>query len=935
MPSVSVIIPAFNAAATLSATLESILQQTLADWEAIIVDDGSTDFTASNAMVWCGRDPRFKLIGQRNLGPSAARNQGARNANAPWLLFLDADDLISADHLASLTATVAESPETDLAYSGWTKIATDGRIGTTQMPPAEHHFERLAAYNIFCIHECLVRRDIFRDVGGFDTTLSTCEEWDLWQRLARSGAKFTPAGGGLALYRMRAESLSHRPDLLFKGASEVIRRGHRPDPRVLNPVQAYANGAAAEKLPQALMYFALWCGGLLIGSGKNPSDFLLNVPLTEVGEFDRDGAVSAIEGSVPAGACAVQADWSRLWPRLRRTIYDAYKVVEQRCGIPNFADQCMEELQRRLQWLWVDESPSVPKDKASPDSEPLADDSKVQFGDFWRLEPIGKEWGYDRGDPIDRMYIESFLQRHCEDIRGRVLEAGDDSYTNRFGGDRVTRKDVIHVSPECKTATIVADLASGDHIPSDSFDCIILTQTLHLIFDLRSAVRTIERILKPGGTLLLTVPGISQMDYGEWAEDWHWSMTVHSVRRLLSERFPPESVEVESRGNVLSATAFLQGLSQQDIGDFGFQIDDPHYPLTVLARATKPAAVPAKTSSRSKPSKSGSAIPTKSGSGEPPIILMYHRVDIPKHDPWLLRVSRENLSEQLQLLSAERDIVPLPWLISKLSEGTVPQGTACLTFDDGYADVLNNGRPLLEKHGCPATIFLPTQYIGSDGGFWWDILVRIMFETSDLPAQLTLRVAGVKHTWQLESPSGSSADNAVALADLHLELWKLLKPLSSQERHAALEQLALWAGTDAAPRPADRTVSLEEVSRLIEPGFIDVGAHSLTHPSLPLLAKQEMEHEIVASRNACEELFGAPVRSFAYPFGDVDETTASTIRAAGFELACTTIGGAVTLQQDRMHAPRIFVGNWGAEEFERKVLYSHKTLTTGPAPLQP
>jgi peptidoglycan/xylan/chitin deacetylase (PgdA/CDA1 family)/SAM-dependent methyltransferase len=935
MASVSVIIPAFNAAATLSATLESVLQQTLADWEAIIVDDGSTDFTASNAMVWCDRDPRFRFMRQANLGPSAARNEGARNATAPWLLFLDADDLISPDHLASLIAAVAERPQTDLAYSSCAKVATDGRIGASEMPPADNHFERLAAYNIFGIHACLVRRELFNSAGGFDTRLSTCEEWDLWQRLARSGAKFTPAGGGLALYRMRAESLSHRAELLFKGASEVIRRGHGPDRRVINPVQAHANGAPAEKLPQALMYFALWCSGLLIGSGKDPSDFLLNVPLTEVGEFDRDGAVSAIEGSVPAGACAVQADWSKLWPELQGTIYDAYKIVEQRCGIANFAGGCMEELERRLQWLWVQKSLSVPKVEASPKSGMLAADGKIHFGDFWRLEPIGKQWGYDRGDPIDRMYIDTFLQRHREDIRGRVLEAGDDSYTKRFGEERVTQRDVIHVSPECETATIVADLASADHIPSDSFDCIILTQTLHLIFDLRSAIRTIERILKPGGTLLLTVPGISQMDYGEWGKDWHWSMTVHSVKRLLTERFPRESVEVESRGNVLSATAFLQGLSQQDIGDFAFQMDDPNYPLTVLARATKPAAVSKKANHRSKTSKPGSAILRKSGSREPPIILMYHRVDVPKHDPWLLRVSGENLSEQLQLLSAQRDVVPLPWLIAKLSEGTVPQGTACLTFDDGYADVLDNGKPLLEKHGCPATIFLPTQYIGSDGGFWWDILARIIFETSNLPTQLTLTVAGTDHAWRLDGASGNSTGSAVSLADLHLALWKLLKPLSSQERHAALEQLAFWAGTDAAPRPVDRTVSSEEASRLIEPGFIDVGAHSLTHPSLPLLVKQEMEHEIVASRNACEELFGAPVRSFAYPFGDVDETTASAVRAAGFELACTTIGGAVTLQQDRMHAPRIFVGNWGADEFERNVLYSHNDQTTGPAPFQP
>jgi peptidoglycan/xylan/chitin deacetylase (PgdA/CDA1 family) len=306
---------------------------------------------------------------------------------------------------------------------------------------------------------------------------------------------------------------------------------------------------------------------------------------------------------------------------------------------------------------------------------------------------------------------------------------------------------------------------------------------------------------------------------------------------------------------------------------------------------------------------------------------MYHRVNTAEHDPWLLQVSPENLSDQLQLLTAERDVVPISWLISQLNEGSVPQGTACLTFDDGYADVLYNGKAVLEKHGCPATMFLAPHYIGNAEGYWWDILARVMFETSHLPPQLTLTVAGTEHAWRLRDPAGNGAeivDDAMSLADLHLSIWKLLKPLQAEERSDLLEKLALWAGTDAATRSTDRTVSLEEASRLIDPGFIDVGAHSLTHPSLPALSREEMQREIIASRKACEQLAGVSVNAFAYPFGDVDEVTASAVRAAGFDIACTTIGGAVTLEQDRMRLPRIFVGDWKAEEFDRKVLYSHQ-----------
>ena len=140
--------------------------------------------------------------------------------------------------------------------------------------------------------------------------------------------------------------------------------------------------------------------------------------------------------------------------------------------------------------------------------------------------------------PIDRHYIENFLARHKPDIRGRVLEIGDNGYTRRFGADQVIKSDVLHVSEGNPEATIIADLTSAPQIPSDSFDCIILTQTLQLIYDTRAALRTCYRILKPGGILLATFPGISQIDSGEWGNSWYWAFTALSARWLFEEIFP-------------------------------------------------------------------------------------------------------------------------------------------------------------------------------------------------------------------------------------------------------------------------------------------------------------------------------------------------------------------------------------------------------------
>jgi len=231
------------------------------------------------------------------------------------------------------------------------------------------------------------------------------------------------------------------------------------------------------------------------------------------------------------------------------------------------------------------------KTEGAPFSKaPVPAVGEVQFGDFLRLQPIGTNWGYDRGRPIDRLYIESFIQQHRTDIRGRVLEAGDNSYTVRFGGAQVTKSDVLHVDRGTPGATIVADLSAADHIESELFDCIILTQTLQYIFDVRGAVRTLRRILKPGGVLLLSVPGIGQLNPDRWEDLRFWSFTVAGLRRLLLDQFPPTAVGVHSRGNVLAATAFLQGLAQEDIPTIGdLLIDDPHYPLTILARAARPS----------------------------------------------------------------------------------------------------------------------------------------------------------------------------------------------------------------------------------------------------------------------------------------------------------------------------------------------------------
>lgn len=214
----------------------------------------------------------------------------------------------------------------------------------------------------------------------------------------------------------------------------------------------------------------------------------------------------------------------------------------------------------------------------------------VNFGSLRRTAPISTHWGYDRGVPIDRYYIERFLAEHADAVRGRVLEVADNEYTRRFGAERVTQSDILHNAPGSSRATLVADLAHGDELPSNAFDCIICTQTLQLIYDVQAAVETLHRILKPGGTLLATVPVITQISRADMDRTGdYWRFTSAAVQRLFADRFPGGKVTVKAHGNVVASIAFLHGLAVEELKRRELDWEDPDFELVVTVHAVKGA----------------------------------------------------------------------------------------------------------------------------------------------------------------------------------------------------------------------------------------------------------------------------------------------------------------------------------------------------------
>jgi hypothetical protein len=218
-------------------------------------------------------------------------------------------------------------------------------------------------------------------------------------------------------------------------------------------------------------------------------------------------------------------------------------------------------------------------------------DGPGSWGSLRRVEPLSRSFGFERGTPVDRRYIEGFLAAHAGDIRGRVLEVGDDSYTRRFGTG-VTRCDVLNAVPG-DHVTVVGDLATGAGIPVAAYDCIILTQTLPFIFDVAAAVRTCCRALVPGGVVLVTVPGISQIsrhDMDRWGDFWRF--TDLSVRRLFAAAFGP-SVVVQVHGNVLAAVALMHGVAAEELTASELAAQDRDYQVLITVRAIRAMDPPA------------------------------------------------------------------------------------------------------------------------------------------------------------------------------------------------------------------------------------------------------------------------------------------------------------------------------------------------------
>ncbi|MEM7582209.1 MAG: trifunctional glycosyltransferase/class I SAM-dependent methyltransferase/polysaccharide deacetylase [Acidobacteriota bacterium] len=875
-PEVSVIIPAFNAAETLHEPLASLHAQTYGDWEAIIVDDGSTDDTLRLAERFAADDPRFRTLRQDNAGVSAARNAGLAAARGEWLLFLDADDTVAPEYLERMMAASAADDSLEAVYCGWASVSPDGQQVCTNLPKESGDlFETLAVDWRFAIHACVVRKALAEEVGGFETELVTSEDWDFWQRIARLGTRFGAVPEVLAFYRMRPGSASKQAHRMLADALRVLEQGQVPDPRVPRPHPVHPEGLAEEPEIVTLQrfYFLCFSAGLVAGTGGDAkpllelledetfpnldpyltADWMVSAamdasgrPVPEWGEAWRDAEPSAIDFLTALEAHAeapglaskasrtarllVRARMARVSPlhllaalppkALLRLMYAKASV---RRGVGEVGGHLRMWLTHGLRMMprFYQRYRKVRQRYLQPESRSSLDKFFQQKADPWGYTSAYEQTKYEQTLDLVPEGSARVLEVGCAEghfsaqLAPRVgsLLATDIS---QVAVDRAAERCAEHDNARFQTLDL-----SKDAIPG-KFDAIVCSEVLYYLGRRKRLEAVAERFaeaLEPGGQLVMAHANLTVDDPGRPGFDWSFNYGV----KTIGETFAAESK-----------------LSFEE------ELQTPYYRVQRFERSDSPRrqAPAIHTAEYATPPADVEHHMVWNGVGDRLPILMYHRVaDEGSEALAPYRVTVSAFEEQLRYLRDHgyRSIDLADWYQFVVFGGALPRGAVLITFDDGYRDFQDNAWPLLEQYGFSATVFLVAEKIGA---------------TNDWDAEYgeTIELLG----------------------------WRELRQLQA-------------AG-------------------------VSFGSHTATHPWLPSVSWRQAAREMRRSKQILEQGLGIPINALAYPWGAFNKPIQFLTGACGYEFGLSTAPGVCEASHSLLALPRLDIeGSDSLEAFVAKL----------------
>lgn len=863
---ISVIIAAYNVEETLEEALESLYVQTHSEWEAIIIDDGSTDGTLKIAKRFAKRDQRFRIISQPNSGVSATRNLGIKAAQHNWLLFLDADDWILPQHLERMNHVLEEDSSLDIAYCGWAYVTPDGYEVFKELPKSTGDLFILHAEGCpFAIHAYVVRRALVEDVGGFDTNLVVCEDWDLWQRLARVGARFGAIPEMLAPYRMRLSSASMDGRRIMTDGLRVLQQGHSSDGRVSTQHPVYLEGLPKEQLIEQTFYLLCSAAGLVIGQGKD-ARFLMDIlDDSSHAKLNPYAVAECIVQSAMLSACQPLKKWHSTWRQIEPIANKFLRVLEKYSGTTNLAYRAQ----------------SVPKHLINKYTAPLSQIHKVRahqaqlvlsayklmfsFTDMVR----SLSWRFKRF-VINSIKVTPLLYRlfnflcrryvnvESENFFENLFTTSNDpwNYTSKYEQTKYEQtlqliqdgpiEDALELA--CAEGHFTVQLAPlvrnllvtdisqvalnrtakrcnkftnmrfqrldfiKDPIPG-RFDLIVCSEVLYFTRNrkkLKAVAQKLANALKPGGQLIMAHANIVVDEPDCPGFDWHHAFGAKGIGETFA-KIPSLKYVKEIQTPIYRVQLF----TRESENDLSVRRNTPE-----IIKMEQPTPLPPEVNSQ---------ILWKGNTNWMPI-LMYHRVAPAGSEelaPW--RVSPTAFEEQLRYLhdNGYKSVSLDDWA-SWIEYGYhLPRDSVIITFDDGYQDFIEYALPVLQRYKFTATIFLVTDEIGR------------------------------KNCWD-------------------------------HDEYGEMIQLLNW----------------REI-RQLQANNISFGSHAATHRSLSSLSFRDIVREFKRSKDTLEQGIGVEVNSLAYPYGDYNRIAQYIMAICNYDIGLTCDTGFCTVKDSLFSLPRI------------------------------
>jgi glycosyltransferase involved in cell wall biosynthesis len=531
-PLVSVVITTYNHAAFLPDAIGSVLGQTYKNIELIVIDDGSTDNTKGLMCLY----PQVKYHFQENRGLPAARNTGAILSSGVYIVFLDADDMFYPDAIAVNVKYFSEHPEYGFISGGHDLMTEDKQIMDSpewQQFPSKDHYLSLLRNDYISMHAAVMyRKEVFTD-HHYDETLISCEDYDFYLQIAKNYPVLSH-NIKLAAYRKHANSMSMNILQMYHSAIKVIHKHYHT-----NAGDDVVNSCKKGIRDVRSHYAELLFGSMITGNIYKEVDFREIISVISL--LSRGYFFLLIRYYLEKILRWVSRKSFSFARRIARIISGGSEYIVPRVG-------------------------------------------KVWIQDLNRSTPFNISSGIDQSGHIDNYYIEQFLRDNACYVKGNVLVMGNGDDTLTYGGEGVIKYDLLHIYA-LHSQSPVPD--KFHYIPADFYDCIIIRQSLHLVYDFNSIIRNCFRSLKKEGVLLLTVPGITPVDPDEDQYHWYWSFTGNAIDKLLMQYFDPVNIQVHTFGNVLVAASFLYGIEVSKLNKIELEQHDPAYQVVIAAKAVK------------------------------------------------------------------------------------------------------------------------------------------------------------------------------------------------------------------------------------------------------------------------------------------------------------------------------------------------------------